>query len=354
MRHGNRSRLCAYRGIYPQGCAVLPNSTLGYMSFDPWRLRLLDVFERVGTVRGVAAELLLSPSTVSQQFGVLEAETGAQLFERAGRNIRLTPTGRMLVERARDLRDLSDSIEAELRDVTGGVAGVLRLGGFASSIEPLLIETVARLRMTHPDLTVELQEIEPRESTTALDRGICDIVLTVDENDGSLLLPSLTVVPLATDPLLVVMPEGHPLAVLDTVPLANLADEPWALDLPGTYMGELVLRQCRLDGFEPMVAGRFSSYPVLLAHVAAGLSVGVLPGLAATLRPGVVRRPTVGLADRSIVIAVRRANSARPAVVAAIDMLRDVAAAFSGFAFDPDAAAEPASRVRLADFGTSR
>jgi DNA-binding transcriptional LysR family regulator len=323
------------------------------MSFDPWRLRLLDVFERVGTVRGVAAELLLSPSTVSQQFGVLEAETGAQLFERAGRNIRLTPTGRMLVERARDLRDLSDSIVAELRDVTGGIAGVLRLGGFASSIEPLLIETIARLRMTHPYLTVELQEIEPRNSTTALDRGICDIVLTVDENDGSLLLPSLSVVPLATDPMLVVMPEGHRLAALDMVPLAKLADEPWALDLQGTYMGELLLRQCRLDGFEPMVAGRFSSYAVLLAHVAAGLSVGILPGLAATLRPGVVRRPTVGLADRSIVIAVRRANAGRPAVTAAIDALREVATNMSGSAYRSGRAAAPASQTRLTRIGAS-
>jgi DNA-binding transcriptional LysR family regulator len=300
------------------------------MSLDPWRLRLLDVFERVGTVRGVAAELLLSASTVSQQFGVLEAETGTQLFERSGRSLRLTPTGRILVERARELRDLSDSIEAELREVTSGAAGNLRLGGFASSVEPLLLETVTRLRISHPNLRVETQEIEPRESTTALDRGVCDIVLTVDEYDGALLPPSLTVVPLATDPLLVVMPEGHPLAALDAVPLAKLVDEPWALDLPGTYMGELVLRHCRLEGFEPIVAGRFSSYAVLLAHVAAGMSVGVLPGLAATLRPGIVRRPTTGLADRNIVIAMRRANIGRPAMVAAIDTLRDVAADRSG------------------------
>lgn len=197
------------------------------MTLNPWRLRLLDVFERVGTVRGVAAELRLSPSTVSQQFVVLEAETGAQLFERTGRSLRLTATGGMLVERARDLRDHADSIEAEIQDATTGAAGHLRVGGFSSSFEPIL--------------------------------------------------------------------------------------------------GELVPRQCRLDGFEPIVAGRFSSYPVLLAHVAAGLSVAVLPELAATLRPGLVRRPTVGLADRSIVAAARRANVGRPAVIAVIETLRQVA-----------------------------
>lgn len=296
------------------------------MALNLWRLRLLDVFERVGTVRGVAAELLMSPSTVSQQLALLEAEAGAQLFERTGRHLRLTPTGRLLVERARDVRDHLDSIEAELLDVTRGAAGHLRVGGFASSVQPILIETVRRLQRTHPQLVLETREVEPHESTTALHQGVCDVVVTVDEHDGSLLAPTLAVVPLATDPLLVVVPEDHRVAGHDVVPLAELVDERWALDLPGTYLGELVPRQCRLEGFEPRVAGRFSSYDVLLAHVAAGLSVAVLPALAAPPRPGVALRPTVGLADRTIVAAVRRANASRPAVVTVIETLRQVAA----------------------------
>jgi DNA-binding transcriptional LysR family regulator len=295
------------------------------MALNPWRLRLLDVFERVGTVRGVAAELMLSPSTVSQQFTVLEAETGVQIFERAGRSLRLTPTGRLLVARARDLRDHFDSIEAELLDVAHGTAGHLRVGGFASSIEAIVIPAVRRLRLTHPGLTVEVHEIEPRESAAALERGSCDIVVTVDEHDGALLAPSMTVVPLATDPLLVVVHDSHRVAGFDIVPLSELAEDPWALDLPGTYLGDLVPQQCRREGFEPSVAGRFSSYGLMLGHVAAGLSVAVLPGMAAPQRPGVVRRRTRGLADRTIVAAVRRANIVRPAIGAAIDALRDVA-----------------------------
>lgn len=294
------------------------------MALNLWRLRLLDVFERVGTVRGVAAELLLSPSTVSEQLAALEAETGAQVFERAGRQLRLTPTGRMLVERARALRDHADSIEAELVDVTNGVAGHLCVGGFASSIEPIVIEAVRSLQRTQPRLTVETREVEPHESLTALHQG-CDVVVTVDEHDGSLRAPSVTVVPLARDPLLVVVPEAHRVAGLDVVPLAELAEDRWALDLPGTYLGELVPRHCRLEGFEPTVAGRFSSYAVLLAHVAAGLSVAVLPELAAPLRPGMVRRPTAGLEDRRIVAAVRRSNTGRAAVIALVEALRQAA-----------------------------
>ncbi|MGV8968809.1 MAG: LysR family transcriptional regulator [Microbacteriaceae bacterium] len=293
------------------------------MTLNPWRLRLLDVFGRVGTVRGVAAELLLSPSTVSQQFAVLESETGSQLFERNGRSLRLTPTGTLLVARARELRDHLDSIEAELLDVAQGTAGHLRVGGFASSIEPIVIRAVRKLRMTHPGITVEVQEVEPRESAAALEQGQCDIVVTVDEHDGPLLAPSITVVPLAADPLLVVVHVSHRVAGFDVVPLWELSEDAWALDLPGTYLGDLVPQQCRLEGFEPSVAGRFSSYPVMLAHVAAGLSVAVLPGMATSMHAGVVRRPTLGLADRVIVAAVRRANIARPAVGAAVVALRE-------------------------------
>lgn len=299
------------------------------VNLDPWRLRLLDVFERVGTVRGVATELHLSPSTVSQQFTVLETETGAHLFERGGRSIRLTPTGVLLVERARELRDHLDAIQAELLEATSGSAGHLRIGGFASSVEPVLLPVVRELERERPQLRVELLEIEPRESLTALHQGRCDIVVTVDEDDGALFGAAITVVPLATDPLLVLLPEGHPAAALDVVPLEQLSGEAWALDLPGTYLGELVPRHCRLAGFEPRVAGRFSSYPVLLAHVAAGLSVAVLPELAAPLRPGLVRRPTVsaptGFADRKIVAAVRRSSAGRPDAQAAIEALRCIA-----------------------------
>jgi len=85
----------------------------------------------------VAAELMLSPSTVSQQFSVLEAETGLHLFERSGRSLTLTPAGVLLVERARELRDHMDTIEAELDEIATSPAGHVRLGGFASSVSSL-------------------------------------------------------------------------------------------------------------------------------------------------------------------------------------------------------------------------
>ncbi len=286
---------------------------------------MLDVFARVGTVRAVAEELHLSPSTVSQQLSTLETEAGAALFERSGRTLSLTPTGELLVERARELRDHMESIEAELLDVTTEPAGHVRVGGFASSVSPILTRAALALATSHPRVTTELLEVEPRDATTALHQGRCDVIVTVDESDGRLLAPTLTVIPLATDPLMVVLPAGHPLGSQTQVSLADLAHERWALDLADTYLGELVPRQCRLAGFEPAVAGRFFSYGVMLAHVGSGLSVAILPELAAAGAAGVITRPIRGLADRTIVAAVRTGSAQRLAIRAVLDELRAAA-----------------------------
>jgi len=296
------------------------------MALNAWRLRILDVFARAGTVRAAADELMLSPSTVSQQLAVLESETGVPLFERRGRALSLTPAGSLLVERSRELLDRMDAIESELTDAATEPVGHVRLGGFASSLSSLLIPAMRRLAAEHPRLTVELLEIEPREAVTAIHQGRLDLVVTVDEADGALMSPTLTVLPLSSDPLMAVLPAGHPLAAHDRIVLADLAGERWALDHEGTYLGDLVPRECRLAGFEPRVAGRFSSYGVMLAHVAEAGSVAVLPELAVDDRMPVAARPVASLADRAIVIALRTGNAARPALRAVVDALTRAAA----------------------------
>jgi DNA-binding transcriptional LysR family regulator len=294
------------------------------MALDLRRLRLLDVFARVGTVRATAAEAVLSPSAVSQQLALLESETGAVLFERAGRRITLTAAGTLLAERARALLDHADSVDAELADLASGPAGLVRVGGFASAMSSTVIPAARHLARANPRLALELLEIEPRDSTTALLQGRIDLAVTVDEGDGTLLAPTIAVLPLATDPLRAVLPAGHELASAPRLSLADLADEPWALDFAGTYLGELVPRACRLAGFEPHVVGRFSSYGVLLSHVAASRSVGVLPALALDGATGVAVVPVAELADRRIVLAVRTGAARRRAITAVVDSLRAV------------------------------
>ncbi|WP_369212254.1 LysR family transcriptional regulator [Streptomyces flavofungini] len=289
---------------------------------NPWRLRLLSQLDTLGTVRAVAQAANLSPSSVSQQLAVLETETRTQLLERSGRRVRLTSAGLILARRARAILDHMDSVEAELRGFGEEPVGLVRLGAFQSAIHTMAVPAVTRLAAVHPHLDVELLQLEPHESLPALRGGDVDIIITTTDFDELPLGPDLDLVPLATDPVVLVVPPEHPVATRGVVDLAAYADEPWSFDIPQSYMANLAQRLCRQAGFEPRVVCRFSNYMMALQHVEAGLSITLLPGLAVGDRYRVTTRELATPITRSITAAIRRGAPARAAVHVVLDALR--------------------------------
>jgi DNA-binding transcriptional LysR family regulator len=312
------------------------------MTLNPWRLRLLEALDRVGTVRAVAAEQRLAPSTVSEQLALLEAEVRTALVERSGRRLRLTPAGRLLAARGRELLDHMDSIESELAELAAEPVGHLRVASFASALTSLVLPAAVALSRSHPRLALELLELEPHESVEAVRRGDCEVAVTFDQEDMTLDPeaggPALTGGPtltggvvgeaLARDPLLVLLPRGHRLAGRPTVRLADLAGEPWALDREGTYLGRLVPALCRRHGFEPIVRGRFTSVDLVATAVESGLGVAILPRLAfSEHRHAVASARVEGLGERRIWLAMRAGVRRRVAVQTLVEALRAQAAA---------------------------
>jgi DNA-binding transcriptional LysR family regulator len=286
---------------------------------NPWRLRLLSRLDTLGTVRAVAQDANLSASSVSQQLAVLEAETRTQLLERTGRRVRLTPAGLVLARRARAILDHMDTVEAELRSLGEEPAGLVRLGAFQSAIHTLAVPAVTRL--AHPHLEVQLLELEPHESIPALRGGDADVIITTTDFVELPLGPDLDIFPLATDPIVLVTPPDAPRG---PAVLSAYADEPWALDVPQSYMANLTLRLCRESGFEPRVVCRFSNYLMTLQHVEAGLSIALLPGLAVDPRYRVATRELATPVTRTIVAATRRGSRPRAAVNLVLEALRQL------------------------------
>jgi len=286
---------------------------------NPWRLRLLSRLDALGTVRAVAQDANLSASSVSQQLAVLEAETRTQLLERTGRRVRLTPAGLMLARRARVILDHMETVEAELRSLGEEPAGLVRLGAFQSAIHTLAVPAV--IRLAHPHLEVQLLELEPHESIPALRGGDADVIITTTDFVEQPLGPDLDIVPLATDPIVLVTPPEPPRG---PAVLSAYADAPWALDMPQSYMANLTLRLCRESGFEPRVVCRFSNYLMTLQHVEAGLSIALLPGLAVDRRYRVATRELATPVTRTIAAVVRRGSPPRAAVNVVLEALRQL------------------------------
>ncbi|WP_329428805.1 LysR family transcriptional regulator [Streptosporangium sp. NBC_01495] len=287
------------------------------------RLRLLSLLETLGTVRAVAEATHLSASTVSQQLAVLETETRCRLLERAGRRVRLTPAGLLLARRGREILDQMAEAEAELHALNDEPIGAVRLGVFQSAIWTLAVPAATRLATTHPRLHLELIELEPHESGPALRSGEADIIVTTTDYVGLSWGADLEIIPLGADPIVLVLPRGHPLASRTTVNLAACEDETWACDRPQSYMADLTVRLCREAGFEPRVACRFSNYLMLLRHVESGRSIALLPALAVTPDHAVVTRELGTPVHRNVTIVVRRGTTQRAAVNAVVAALRD-------------------------------
>lgn len=283
------------------------------------RLEMLSLLDSLGTVRAVAAALHMSPSAVSAQLAVLEAEAHTELLRRTGRRLRLTPAGETLARHARLILDQVRAAEADLRSAGEQPAGPVRLAAFSSAVRALVLPVAERLRETHPRITLAVTELDPQRSHPALRRGEQDIIVTADFADGSTPIdPDVHTVPLLVDAVVMVLPRERAGGPVD---LEDFAGEPWSMDLPGAYLSNLVASRCRQAGFEPVVAGRFAGYDLLLAHVAAGLSVSLLPELAVDRDRVAVRRLREPL-TRRVYAAVRSRAALTAASRVVLDELR--------------------------------
>jgi DNA-binding transcriptional LysR family regulator len=295
---------------------------------DLRRLRLLHELQRLGTVSAVAEALSYSPSTVSQQLRVLEREAGTPLFEPAGRRVRLTDAALVLADHAQRLLAGAERAEADLAAAAAGaVEGVVRVGSFQTASLHLLLPAMNALRETHPGVQVRLVEAEPEPALEALRSHALDLALA-DEWAGTPhpRWPGLEREDLFTEAVRIALPAGHPAARSgEPVALAELAGEAWATGYPGGGMAALVRRVCNEHGgFEPAVRHETNELTMLLALVAAGHAVTLLPELALIGDiAGVEVRPVADVElTRTLFTAVREGADRRPALAAVRDTLR--------------------------------
>jgi DNA-binding transcriptional LysR family regulator len=238
---------------------------------DVTRLRVLDAFARLGSVTAAAKELHYTQPTVSHHLARLEAETGAQLLQRAGRGLRLTPAGQLLADRAAEIIGRIDAADAELTAHVGLTAGRVRLASFSSVIDSLVPRAVAALTSKHPGLQIGLTNTQPPEALELLRTGKIDVAIIFRYDDTEPEPEDVRLHHLFDDPLYLLSARGGHT-------LASLRDATWiaGCDRCRSHL----LSMCAEQGFEPKIGYTSEDMVVMQALVAAGLAVTTSPGLA--------------------------------------------------------------------------
>ena len=309
--------------------------------FGIGRLQALHAVATHGTVGRAAASLHLTPSAVSQQLAALEREAGAALTEPAGRGIRLTAAGLVLVDHAAAVLDRLALARRDLDRLDDDVVGPVRIGAIPTTVHALAPASLARLRAAHPDLVVLLEDGEAEETLPALVNG--DLELAVVENWEGLPAPvpaRTSRTQLCEDVLDLALPREHPLAAAGgPVALSDLADVdlPWVADTRSTRAHEWLVGRLRRAGVEPRITCWVCGFAIHLELVAgAGLAV-MVPRLARPPIPHGVRMVATTPVLSRTVDAVWRSDRETPAVRAAVRAFRATAAARNRPLTGPDA-----------------
>ena len=161
---------------------------------------------------GRAAERLqMTQPPLSRQIQKLEKSVGARLLERDNRRVELTGAGAAFLDEAYRLLNLVEGAGDLARRVDAGAAGVVRLGFTAVSAISILGPLLRRLTVELPDVEVMLSERVTGAQVDGIRRGELDIGLARPPFDTSLMRSRMVL----REPLMAVVPEGHPLTALD-------------------------------------------------------------------------------------------------------------------------------------------
>ncbi|MFD3403875.1 LysR family transcriptional regulator [Kribbella sp. NPDC058693] len=238
---------------------------------DVTKLRVIDAVARLGSVTAAARELHYSQPSVTHHLSRLEAETGAQLLQRAGRGIRLTETGRMLAARAAEIIGRIDAADAELAAHVGLRVGRVRLAGFSSAIGSLVPAAVEALAGKHPGLQVSLTDMHPPEALELLRTGTIDVAIVFRYDETEPEPAGVRLHHLLDDPVYL-LSKDRP------VTLAELSDATWIAGCDRCRSHLISL--CAVEGYEPRVGYTSDDMVVMQALVRSGLGVTTIPGLA--------------------------------------------------------------------------
>ena len=237
-------------------------------------LDILTAIKKYGTVTKAAESLHLSQSALSHSIKKLESQIQTAIWEKAGRNLRLTTAGERILTLADRILPQFAHVESLLSQMAKGEMGVLRIGMECHPCYQWLLKVIDPYLKKWPEVDVDVRQQFQFGALGALHRYEIDIIITPDP----LLTPSVKYIPVFEYEHRLVVRCGHPLAQKDYIVPEDLSEEvllsypvePERLDIFSQFLHPA---NCRVKKHKLI-----ETTEIMLQMVAAGRGVCALPG----------------------------------------------------------------------------
>ena len=237
------------------------------------QLRYFVAVADEGNFSRAAAKVRVAQPSLSQQIRKLEAEIGQPLFDRLPRSVVLTEAGRCLLEYARQILASIGDARRSVDELKGKIAGEVAVGAIPTIAPYVLPELVVTFQKHYPDVTLHIVEDVTAGIVRRIEAGELDVALASTCQKS----PTLRVEHLGNEPLLALVPEGHPLAKQTVVSFDDLKSQRFLLLHEMHCLSQQVHHLLESRRLLPEVALAGSQLSTIANMVAAGIGLSIVP-----------------------------------------------------------------------------
>ena len=243
-----------------------------------------------GHMGRAANRLHLSQPPLTRHIQALEEKLGVPLFLRTPKGMALTEAGLTLLQEVPNLLELAQQAAERTRLAGQGWIGRLDVGLFGSGVLDVIPRILAQFHQARPDVKIVLHNLTKDAQLQALrERRI-----TVGFNRLVPAAPDISTMTVLRESLMVALPAVHPLWVLPSLRIRDLANVPLILypNVPMRGLAQEVSDAFHAEGVPLRVEQEVEDVLTAVALVSAGFGMAVTTQSASNLRlPGVAFRP---------------------------------------------------------------
>lgn len=274
------------------------------LNFDLQQLKAFVAVAQRGSFRAAADHIHLSAPALSRRINKLEGALGILLFNRNTRDVEITAQGKVFLERATSALDDLEQAAKGIGDTFAGPGGRVTVSCMPSAAIHFLPSVLRSFSAVHPDVKVRVIETDAVQVLTGVESGESDVGISFTGR----LVPGVHFKPLRSDPFVLAMPIGHPLATRTSASWSEIEKTQLIAVARNSVNRHVVDDALAIAGINPTYRIEVSQVSTVLNMVEAGLGLAAVPNIAISHQlAGLVhiplREPTI---TRELGLAIKR------------------------------------------------